>query len=388
MKLISSFVSQLSVGAELTRVSLPTEICHPFSILEVISLRELTCLSVLFEINKYPDDPLQRFICVVRWLVSMMQLEQMEKKPFNPVIGEQHLAWIDHEEGDTTEYFSEQVSHHPPISAFFMRNQKHNITVNSNLQFSVHFGGNHASIISNGGVFLKTAFESYKMSKISPNMIIQRLVWGTKYFMWDGTIEMECPTTGYKVEMTLSEESEDVNRLVGKITKGDDVVYHLIGITGKKTDMYKPGDEGNLIELYNFDNFVQPTISYPPPECQTLMDSMKLWKPVADPIIKDDMWAADCAKKEIEQAQRVREKAREAEGAEYKGVYFEREKQEDGTMLWVYNQKYTINPEFLGKLKEVVAEQEEAARAKEADAKSENPTHESHGHDHEGCTVS
>jgi hypothetical protein len=77
--------------------------------LEVISLRELTCLSVLFEINRHPDDPLQRFICVVRWLVSMMQLEQMEKKPFNPVIGEQHLAWIDHAEGDTTEYFSEQV---------------------------------------------------------------------------------------------------------------------------------------------------------------------------------------------------------------------------------------------------------------------------------------
>jgi hypothetical protein len=93
-----------------------------------------------------------------------------------------------------------QVSHHPPISAFFMRNQKHQITVNSNLQFSVHFGGNHASIISNGGVFLQTQFENYKMSKISPNMIIQRLVWGVKYFMWDGTIEMECPTTGYDDE--------------------------------------------------------------------------------------------------------------------------------------------------------------------------------------------
>lgn len=39
-----------------------------------------------------------------------------------------------------------------------------------------------------------------------------------------------CSCDRYKVEMTLSEESEDVNRLVGKITKGDDVVYHLIGM--------------------------------------------------------------------------------------------------------------------------------------------------------------
>jgi len=76
LKVISSFVSQLSIGDELTRVSLPTEICHPFSILEMISFRELTCINVLYEINKYPHDPLQRFICVVRWLVSMMQAEQ------------------------------------------------------------------------------------------------------------------------------------------------------------------------------------------------------------------------------------------------------------------------------------------------------------------------
>jgi hypothetical protein len=85
-----------------------------------------------------------------------------------------------------------------------MRNTKHQITVNSNLQFSVHFGGNNASIISNGGVFLQTAFESYKMSKISPNMIIQRVVWGVKYFMWDGTIEMECPATGYVLLATAA----------------------------------------------------------------------------------------------------------------------------------------------------------------------------------------
>jgi len=303
LKVISSFVSQLSIGDELTRVSLPTEICHPFSILEVISFRELTCINVLYEINKHPDDPLQRFICVVRWLVSMMQQEQMEKKPFNPVIGEQHIAWIEHEEGNWSEYISEQVSHHPPISAFFLRNVKEKITLNSNLQFSVHFGGNYATIMSNGGVSLQTAFEDYKMSKISPNMVIQRVVWGTKYFMWDGVIEMECPSTGYKVEMTLSEEDEETNRLIGKITRKnqngeEEIVRHLKGVTGKKTEMWKPDDEANVEELYNFDNFVDPVLSYPLQECQTAMDSLKLWKPVADPIIRDDMWEADLAKKE------------------------------------------------------------------------------------------
>lgn len=43
----------------------------------------------------------------------------------------------------------------------------------------------------------------------------------------------------------------------------------------------------------------------------------------------------------------MREKAREKDGLEYKGVYFVHEKQEDGSMLWVYNQKYSINKDFL-----------------------------------------
>jgi hypothetical protein len=387
LKVVSSFVSQLSIGDELTRVSLPTEICHPFSILEVISFRELTCINVLYEINKYPDDPLQRFICVVRWLVSMMQQEQMEKKPFNPVIGEQHIAWIEHDENNWSEYISEQVSHHPPISAFFLRNKKENIILNSNLEFSVHFGGNHATIVSNGGVSLETGFESYKMNKISPNMVIQRVVWGTKYFMWDGEISMECPTTGYKVEMTLSEEDENTNRLVGKITKKGDngeevIIRHLKGITGQKTEMWKPDDEANVEELYNFDNFVHPVLHYPPPECQLLMDSLKLWKPVADPIIKDDMWEADLAKKKIEQDQRIREKAREHAGLEYKGVYFEHKEQEDGSMLWVFNQKETINPEFLQTLKEQVKVEEEELKVQEEEARryaEENPSETTEG---------
>lgn len=378
LKVVSSFVSQLSIGDNLTRVSLPTEICHPFSILEVISFRELTCITELYKINNYPDDPLQRFICVVRWLVSMMQQEQMEKKPFNAVIGEQHIAWIEHDENNWSEYISEQVSHHPPISAFFLRNKKENIILNSNLEFAVHFGGNHATIVSNGGVSLETGFESYKMNKISPNMVIQRVVWGTKYFMWDGEISMECPATGYKVEMTLSEEDENTNRLIGRIARKDEngdevIIRHLKGVTGQKTDMWKPDDEANIEELYNFDNFVAPVLHYPPPECQLLMDSLKLWKPVADPIIKDDMWEADLAKKKIEQDQRIREKAREHDGLEYKGIYFEHKKQDDGSMLWVFNQKETINPEFLESLKEQVKVQEEEARKYAEEHPEENP---------------
>lgn len=69
--------------------------------------------------------------------------------------------------------------------------------------------------------------------------------------------------------MTLSEEDENTNRLVGKITKKDEngeeiIIRHLKGITGQKTEMWKPDDEANVEELYNFDNFVHPVLHYPP----------------------------------------------------------------------------------------------------------------------------
>jgi len=45
----------------------------------------------------------------------------MEKKPYNPVLGEQYFAqWTgDAETGDTI-LKAEQVSHHPPVSSLYL----------------------------------------------------------------------------------------------------------------------------------------------------------------------------------------------------------------------------------------------------------------------------
>lgn len=120
MSVLRSFVSQLRPGDDMTKMSMPSELCHPFSVLELISLRELSYFSVLFGVNKV-EDPESRFLAVLKWLVTLLQAEVMEKKPFNPVIGEQHICWVENTKDDWTEFVGEQVSHHPPISSFFAR---------------------------------------------------------------------------------------------------------------------------------------------------------------------------------------------------------------------------------------------------------------------------
>lgn len=120
LSVLRSFVSQLMPGDELTKMSFPSELCHPFSMLELISHRQLSHFSALFGVNKAKDAE-GRFLAALKWLVTLLQAEVMEKKPFNPVIGEQHICWVEQSEDNWTEFVSEQVSHHPPISSFFVR---------------------------------------------------------------------------------------------------------------------------------------------------------------------------------------------------------------------------------------------------------------------------
>lgn len=44
------------------------------------------------------------------------------------------------------------------------------------------------------------------------------------------------------------------------------------------------------------------------------MNSLRVWKDVADAVIRDDMVAADIAKRKVEHEQRIRERKREQEG--------------------------------------------------------------------------
>lgn len=52
----------------------------------------------------------------------MERMEQMSKKPFNPVLGEELNAWTEHAVHGPTLLKAEQVSHHPPVSALVMGN--------------------------------------------------------------------------------------------------------------------------------------------------------------------------------------------------------------------------------------------------------------------------
>ncbi|XP_074082287.1 oxysterol-binding protein-related protein 8-like [Macrotis lagotis] len=70
------------------------------------------------------ENPYFRLKRVVKWYLSgFYKKPQGLKKPYNLVLGEIfRCPWVHPRTNSKTFYIAEQVSHHPPISAFYISN--------------------------------------------------------------------------------------------------------------------------------------------------------------------------------------------------------------------------------------------------------------------------
>jgi len=325
--------------------------------LEVISYRQLSYFSLLFA-TQNQDDDLARFIAVLKWVMAILKPEFAHKKPFNPVIGEHHLCWVENGDDDWTEFVSEQVSHHPPVSSFYIRNSKRQIQMEGNLKFGVIFGGNHAAVTTEGVVTITTPDDVYHLEKSLPNMMINNVVWGTKYVLWDGDFSITSDS-GYSAVMHLSEVSPDHNKIKGRVSKDGQDIYKIFGQVGEQVGLIKADEvQSKEIErptekifLYQADDCHADDISYPPPSAQVRMDSLSLWRKTSDAIIANDLATADLEKIKIETAQRVKEKARKEAGLPYDAQFFVNTTTDEESANWKFKNEIVLNREYLEKLK-------------------------------------
>jgi len=323
MEVFRSFISQLRPGQELTKVSLPSVLCHPFSMLEVIAHRKLNSFHELFNIT-HEEDPLKRFLIAVQYYFTIPRSETYEKKPFNPVIGETHFCWIKNGKDDYTEFISEQVSHHPPVSAYYVNNRLRNIKMWGNLIFRVSFGTNYASVTTAGLGRIQVNNEEYHISKCIPDMVIRNVVWGKKYIMWIGKLSIECPETGYFAEIELSEKNK-VNVFSGfvKHRDSDDIIYYFNGTCGDVLYYYPPGEEDDERVLIDMNASDDRKVYYQKESDLSELSSLRVWRLVNEAIINNDMKAADTEKKIIEEEQRRRIATKKETNSMNMAQYFE-----------------------------------------------------------------
>ncbi|KAI8929901.1 hypothetical protein BC831DRAFT_547211 [Entophlyctis helioformis] len=129
----SSFVRQLaSATGDLSQLTCPSFLLNGISLLEY---SQYWCdhPDLLWDIaNPSHSDPADRLLAVVRWFISTLYGSyrsryvetKSERKPYNPILGEQFFAtWNDSKSTGWGEakIAVEQVSHHPPVSAFHVQ---------------------------------------------------------------------------------------------------------------------------------------------------------------------------------------------------------------------------------------------------------------------------
>ena len=141
------------------------------------------------------SDELDRLIDVVRYYLSGWHIgPKGAKKPYNPVLGEVFRCKWKCEDSSESFYISEQVSHHPPTSAYFYANPEHGIVATGNFSPRPKFLGNSIVSVMNGETkmyFLNHPQEEYIFTY--PNIYARGLLFGTTFLEIgdDSTIKCE-----------------------------------------------------------------------------------------------------------------------------------------------------------------------------------------------------
>ncbi|CAB4020311.1 oxysterol-binding -related 10 isoform X3, partial [Paramuricea clavata] len=157
--LILHLLSKLKLGMDLTKVPLPTFILEPRSLLEMFA--DFYGYPDLFLKISEQQSAEERMLAAVEYYLTSFYAARKghySKKPYNPVLGEIfQCSWEgcdrqthgDVSKTETTEesrdcrlrYVAEQVSHHPPVSAFYVECPQKNMCMNCHIWTKSKFYG-------------------------------------------------------------------------------------------------------------------------------------------------------------------------------------------------------------------------------------------------------
>ncbi|KTG06811.1 hypothetical protein cypCar_00020399 [Cyprinus carpio] len=338
--LIWTLLKQVRPGMDLSKVVLPTFILEPRSFLDKLSdyYYHADFLSeAAVEENAY-----NRMKKVVKWYISgFYKKPKGLKKPYNPIIGETfRCLWLHTKTNSKTFYIAEQISHHPPVSAFYVSNRKDGFCLSGSILAKSKFYGNSLSAILDGEARLSflNRGEDYVMNM--PYAHCKGILYGTMTLELGGQVSIACEKTGYSAQLEFRLKpflgsSDSVNQISGKIKLGKEVLATLEGhwdsevfINDKKTGemetFWNPTPELRQNRL------IRCTV---PPEEQSEFESERLWQHVTRAINNKDQTEATNEKFILEEAQRKAARERKAKCEEWMPALFE---QDPATGEWHY----------------------------------------------------
>uniref|UniRef100_A0A2K6KNN1 Oxysterol-binding protein n=1 Tax=Rhinopithecus bieti TaxID=61621 RepID=A0A2K6KNN1_RHIBE len=316
--LIWTLLKQLRPGMDLSRVVLPTFVLEPRSFLDKLS--DYYYHADLLSRAAVEEDAYSRMKLVLRWYLSgFYKKPKGIKKPYNPILGETfRCCWFHPQTDSRTFYIAEQVSHHPPVSAFHVSNRKDGFCISGSITAKSRFYGNSLSALLDGKATLTFLNRAEDYTLTMPYAHCKGILYGTMTMELGGKVTIECAKNNLQAELEFKLKplfggSTSINQISGKITSGEEVLASLSGHWDRDVFIKEEGSGSTALfwtpsEEVRRQRLRQHTV---PLEEQTELESERLWQHVTRAISKGDQHRATQEKFALEEAQRRRARERQ-----------------------------------------------------------------------------
>ncbi|XP_069926711.1 oxysterol-binding protein-related protein 6 isoform X13 [Oryctolagus cuniculus] len=339
-----------NIGKDLSKVSMPVELNEPLNTLQ--HLCEEIEYSELLDKASETDDPYERMVLVAAFAVSgyCSTYFRAGSKPFNPVLGETYEC-IREDKG--FRFFSEQVSHHPPISACHCESK--NFVFWQDIRWKNKFWGKSMEILPVGtlNVMLPKYGDYYVWNKVTT--CIHNILSGRRWIEHYGEITIRntkssvciCKLTFVKVNywnsnvnevqgVVMDQEGKVVHRLFGKWHEG---LY--CGVAPSAKCIWRPGSMPTNYELYyGFTRFAIELNELDPVLKDLLPPTDARFRPDQRFLEEGNLEAAAAEKQRVEELQRSRRRYMEENNLEHRPKFFKKVIDANQREAWVSNDTY------------------------------------------------
>ncbi|KAF4768903.1 hypothetical protein N7455_008492 [Penicillium solitum] len=366
LSILRKFVGVADIAS--VRFSLPAQLLEPRPNLEY--WHYLDRPETFASIGK-SDDELGRMLEVLRfWFTKDLKYVKGKPcKPYNSTLGEFfRCSWevsdnipeegnlpgikassngsstvTDGDEKVKVCYLTEQTSHHPPVSAFYIDCPERGVSARGFDQISAKFTGTSIRVSPgqhNLGIFVnieKRDNEEYQLTH--PNAHLGGILRGALSVTVADTCYVTCPKTGLKAILQYLEEGwigRSQNKLEGVIFRynpdkdtivrlkdvpASDIVARITGSWHGKIYFTPAGTKEPRL-LIDITPLHPVTKDLPPSEEQLSNESLKFWSGVTDAIVEKQFNQATKLKQDIEERQRQRAAERIEKGSEWSPRFF------------------------------------------------------------------
>ncbi|XP_016858763.1 oxysterol-binding protein-related protein 6 isoform X15 [Pan paniscus] len=339
-----------NIGKDLSKVSMPVELNEPLNTLQ--HLCEEMEYSELLDKASETDDPYERMVLVAAFAVSgyCSTYFRAGSKPFNPVLGETYEC-IREDKG--FRFFSEQVSHHPPISACHCESK--NFVFWQDIRWKNKFWGKSMEILPVGtlNVMLPKYGDYYVWNKVTT--CIHNILSGRRWIEHYGEVTIRntkssvciCKLTFVKVNywnsnmnevqgVVIDQEGKAVYRLFGKWHEG---LY--CGVAPSAKCIWRPGSMPTNYELYyGFTRFAIELNELDPVLKDLLPPTDARFRPDQRFLEEGNLEAAASEKQRVEELQRSRRRYMEENNLEHIPKFFKKVIDANQREAWVSNDTY------------------------------------------------